>query len=41
LTFASNPLKEVVNSATPGNKQKKSGLGVEAALNYNNEKKQI
>lgn len=39
LGFAANPLKEVVSSMTPGNKQKKAGLGVEANLNYNNEKR--
>ena len=41
LGFAANPLKEVVNSMTPGNKQKKAGLGVEANFNYNNEKRQL
>jgi hypothetical protein len=41
LGFAANEVKEVVNSSTPGNKQKKNGLGVEANFNYNNEKNQL
>ena len=41
LNFAANPLKEVVNLMTAGSKQKRAGLGVEAAFNYNNEKQQL
>jgi len=35
LDFARSELSEVLNSQTPGNKQKNSGLGVMAAVNYN------
>ena len=37
LTFAKSELKEVMSSQTPGNKNKKSGLQVMAAINYNND----
>ena len=38
LNFARAELTEVLNSATPGSKQKAAGLGVSAAVNYNAEK---
>jgi hypothetical protein len=41
LGFAANQLREVLNPSTPGNKQKRAGLGVEANFNYNNEKDQL
>lgn len=40
LDFAKAPLTEVLSSST-GGKQKKSGLQVNAAINYSNEKKQL
>lgn len=41
LTFARTPLTEVVNSSTPGNKQKATGLQVNAAVNYDATKNQL
>ena len=38
LNFARAEVAEVLNSNTPGSKQKKSGLGVSAAINFNVEK---
>ena len=38
LNFARVELKEVLNLSTPGNKQKKAGLQVNAAINWNSEK---
>jgi len=38
LNFARLELKEVLNQSTPGNKQKKAGLQVNAAVNWNSEK---
>lgn len=35
LNFAKSDLKEVLSSTKEGNKQKKAGLGVNAAVNYN------
>ena len=37
LNFAKSEMKEVLNTSTPGSKQKKSGLGASAAINYSNE----
>mmetsp|Transcript_10302 Transcript_10302/g.15747 ORF Transcript_10302/g.15747 Transcript_10302/m.15747 type:complete len:279 (+) Transcript_10302:1569-2405(+) len=37
LSYASQGLKEVLNVSTPGNKQKKTGLGVNACVNFNAE----
>lgn len=41
LNFARVELKEVVNASTPGNKQKKAGLQVNAAVNWNSEANQL
>jgi hypothetical protein len=41
LNFAKAELTEVLNSNTPGSKQKKAGLGVSAAVNFNVEKNQL
>jgi hypothetical protein len=41
LDFAKSDLTEVLNSSTPGNKQKNSGLGVMAALNWNTSANQL
>ena len=41
LNFARIELKEVLNASTPGEKQKKAGLQVHAAINWNNEKSQL
>lgn len=35
MNYATSDLKEVLNSTKPGNKQKKAGLGVNAAVNWN------
>jgi hypothetical protein len=41
LNFARVEPVEVLNSSTPGSKQKKAGLGVSAAVNFNVEKQQL
>ena len=41
LTFANAELKEALSSQTAGNKNKKSGLQVMAAINFNNNSKQL
>jgi len=41
LNFARTELTEVLNSSTPGSKQKAAGLGVSAAINYNADKNEL
>lgn len=41
LNFAKSELKEVLSSTKEGSKQKKAGLGVNAAVNWNSETNQL